>query len=109
MANDNWIRETMCVFEDLIQRFGPHFPYAFLEGGKQKQLRPDIWAKEMLQEGLDNMNAFELGYTMSFASLQSVVWKSFCRKESCTHDDKWKVAKELVEGGMKGYGIVANE
>jgi hypothetical protein len=93
----------MCVFEDLIQRFGPYFPYAFLEGGKDRLLRPDRWAQMMLQEGLDNMSAFELGYTMSFASLQSVVWKVFCRKVDCTLQDSWNTAKAIVEQEMRGY------
>lgn len=99
----------MCVFEDLTQRFGPYFPYAFLEGGKDRLLRPDRWAQMMLQEGLDNMNAFELGYTMSFASLQSVVWKVFCRKVDCTLQDSWNTAKAMVEQEMRGYEIVAND
>lgn len=92
----------MCVFEDLVQRFGPHFAYAFLRGEKDI-LRPDRWAKTVLQEGLDNMNAYELGYTMSFASLQSVVWRVFCRKAECTLQDSWSRAREMVEQEMRGY------
>lgn len=95
----------MCVFEDLIQRFGPHFPYIFLKEGKDRLLDPQPWARHMLQDGLDNMNAFELGYTMSFASLQSVVWNVFCRKEKCTPADRWVMAKEVVENEMQAYEI----
>lgn len=98
----------MCVFEDLIQRFGPYFPYAFLEGGKNRLRRPDRWAQTMLQEGLDNMNAFELGYTMSFASLQSVVWKVFCRKANCTLQESWNRGKEIVEKEMRAYQIAGD-
>lgn len=58
-----------------------------------------------LQQGLDNMNAFELGYTMSFASLQSIVWRIFCRKQNCTLQGGWNEAKELVEQEMAGYKL----
>ncbi|KAF8867024.1 hypothetical protein BDZ45DRAFT_777 [Acephala macrosclerotiorum] len=109
VPNDNWIRECMCVFEDLIQRFGPHFPYIFLKEGKDRLLDPAPWARRMLQDGLHNMNAFELGYTMSFASLQSVVWNVFCRKEKCSPADRWMVAKEVVENEMQSYEIVDEE
>ena len=51
------------------------------------------------------MNAFELGYTMSYASLQSVVWKVFCRKAACSLQDSWNEAKRLVESEMAKYKI----
>jgi hypothetical protein len=40
---------------------------------------------------------------MSYASLQSVVWKAFCRKRGCTMQDRWTEARGLVEGVMKEY------
>lgn len=105
LMNDNWVRECMCVFEDLVQRYGPYFAWAYLDGSPDRVRRPDLWARSMLQEGLDNMNAFELGYTMSYASLQSVVWKVFCKKESCSKAESWAMAKESVESEMETYKI----
>jgi hypothetical protein len=49
------------------------------------------------------MNAFELGYTMAFASLQSVVWRIFCKKANCSLQESWTSAKETVEAEMMGY------
>ncbi|KAF4624830.1 hypothetical protein G7Y89_g13335 [Cudoniella acicularis] len=65
LQTDNWIRECMCVFEDRLQRFGPYFAWAYVTGYRDRKRRPDLWASSELQEGLDNMNAYELGYTMS--------------------------------------------
>ena len=62
-----------------------------------------------LKQGLDDMNAFELGYTMSFASLQSVVWRIFCRKVNCSLHESWTSAKETVETEMMGYKIEWSE
>jgi hypothetical protein len=58
-----------------------------------------------LKQGLDDMNAFELGYTMAFASLQSVVWRIFCKKANCSLQESWTSAKEMVEAEMMGYEI----
>ncbi len=63
------------------------------------------FSRSELQQGLDDMNAFELGYTMSFASLQSVVWRIFCRKADCSLQDSWTPAKEAIESEMAGYRI----
>ncbi|POS86241.1 hypothetical protein EPUL_001445 [Erysiphe pulchra] len=98
--NDNFIRETMCVFEDLIQRYGPYFAWAFLEGPKCRLNIPGQWACCKIREGLANMNAFELGYTMSYASLQSVVWRAFRQKQGCSSMHSWNIAKKLVEKEM---------
>jgi len=103
--NDNCIRECMCVFEDLIQRHGPYFAWAYLAGSEDKTRRPDLWARAELKQGLDDMNAFELGYTMAFASLQSVVWRIFCKKANCSLPESWISAKEMVENKMTGYKI----
>lgn len=105
LRDDIWIRETMCVFEDLVQRYGPTFARAYLENSRGKSLRSDVWARKKILEGLDNMNAFELGYTMSFASLQSVVWRIFRKKEGCTDRDSWTVAKEIVVSEMLSYRL----
>jgi len=58
-----------------------------------------------LRRGLDDMNAFELGYTMAFASLQSVVWRIFCKKANCSLQESWTSAKGMVEAEMMGYVI----
>jgi hypothetical protein len=73
----------------------------------------DLYIKNMiltvnrgeLRRGLDDMNAFELGYTMAFASLQSVVWRIFCKKANCSLQESWTSAKEMVEAEMMGYVI----
>lgn len=87
----------MCVFEDKVQRYGPYFAWAFLDGCSMENRRPDVWFREEMQSGIDDMNAFELGHTMSFASLQSVVWRVFCLKAECSHADRWERVKGLVE------------
>jgi hypothetical protein len=58
-----------------------------------------------LKQGLLDMNAFELGYTMSFASLQSVVWRIFCKKANCSLQDSWAPAKALIEAELIKYKI----
>lgn len=95
--SDNLIRECMCVFEDRVQRYGPYFAWAYVEGRRMSLRRPDLWTRAELKEGLDDMNAFELGYTMSFASLQSVVWRVLCNKANCSLQNSWSEAKRLVE------------
>ncbi|KAJ5047311.1 uncharacterized protein L3040_003140 [Drepanopeziza brunnea f. sp. 'multigermtubi'] len=105
LHNDHWLQECMCVFEDLVQRYGPYFAYAFLEKSRDAPRRPDLWTRSMLQQGLDNMNAFEMGYTMSYASLQSVVWRKFCKKANCTLEDSWRTAQEMVETQMAEYKV----
>ncbi|KAK0104480.1 hypothetical protein ONS95_004769 [Cadophora gregata] len=103
--NDHWIRECMCVFEDLVQKYGPAFAYAYIEGSNDQLKRPDLWARLKMQHGLDNMNAYEMGYTMSYASLQSVVWKVFCKKIDCSLQDSWTVARERAEAQMELYKV----
>ena len=103
--NDRWIRECMCVFEDLVQKYGPAFAYAYIEGSNDRMRRPDFWARSKMQNGLDNMNAYEMGYTMSYASLQSVVWRVFCKKVDCSLQDSWNVARERAEIQMEGYKV----
>ena len=87
----------MCVFEDKVQRYGPYFAWAFLDGCSMGNRRPDVWFREVMQAGLKDMNDFELGHTMAFASLQSVVWKVLCLKADCPHADRWTKVKELIE------------
>ncbi len=87
----------MCVFEDLVQQYGPFFAWAYLHGCSSPQDKRALWVQGAIRKGLDDMNAFELGYTMSFASLQSVVWKVFCEKHGCSTQDRWAKVKEVVE------------
>ncbi|RKF83020.1 putative integral membrane protein duf125 [Golovinomyces cichoracearum] len=103
LNGDDWIRETMCVFEDLIQRHGPFFALAYLEGPKGNFKQPYQWACNKIKEGLENLNSFELGYTMSYASLQSVVWRVFMQKYGCSGKESWIIAKGLVENEMMAY------
>ncbi|TVY82394.1 hypothetical protein LSUE1_G001817 [Lachnellula suecica] len=103
--NDNWIRECMCVFEDRVQRYGPYFAWSFVAGANNRARRPDLWVNDEIQQGLDDMNSFEMGHTMAYASLQSVVWRVFCRKNGCTLQDSWNEAKTLVESEMAEYKL----
>lgn len=93
------------MFEDRIQRYGPYFAWSYVAGSKNRNRRPDLWAQSELQQGLNDMNAYELGYTMAYASLQSVVWRVFCRKTNCALQDSWNEARKLVESEMKSIGI----
>jgi hypothetical protein len=51
------------------------------------------------------MNEYELGNIMAYASLQSVVWKVFCRKRGCLMVDRWIEAKAAVEEVMAGFRL----
>ncbi|CAG8957605.1 hypothetical protein HYFRA_00010472 [Hymenoscyphus fraxineus] len=99
------LTERMCVFEDKVQRFGPYFACAYLNGHLNPDRRPDIWVYEEMLQGLEDLNAFELGYTMAFASLQSVGWRIFMHKMGTTQLNSWNEAKKLVEVEMAGYKL----
>jgi hypothetical protein len=86
-------------------KLGPYFAYVYLCGSANKARRPDLWAKEELQTGLDEMNEYELGNIMAYASLQSVVWKVFCRKRGCSVMARWIEVKAVVEGVMAGFKL----
>jgi hypothetical protein len=97
LPSDNWIREYMCVFEELVQRYGPYFAWAYVKGSEER------WIRDELMIGMERMNAFELGYVMSFASLQSVVWRILCRKKEIAFRDCWVAAVAIVEAEMADY------
>ena len=101
IKDDDYIRESMCVFEDRVLRFGPHFAWAYLTEHRTSSQ----WAQSEMQKGLDNMEAFERGQMMTYASLQSVVWHCFCRKAHCSLHDSWDTAKGLVELEMASYTL----
>jgi hypothetical protein len=103
LSSDNWIREYMCVFEDLVQRYGPYFAWAYVKDSEEKLRRPYHWTCDELIIGMQRMNAFELGYTMSFASLQSVVWRILCRKREIPFYDCWDAGVAIVEAEMAEY------
>lgn len=105
LLSDNWVRECMCVFEDLVQRYGPYFAWAYLEGSSDTVRKPHLWTRRKIQGGGDNMNAFEMGRTMSYASLQSVVWKVFCKKMNLAITGSWTLAKQMVEMEMESYTL----
>lgn len=45
LMSDNWIRESMCVFEDLVQRYGPYYAWAYVDGEREVIRRADRWAR----------------------------------------------------------------
>lgn len=109
LSSPNWIREMACVFEDLLQCYGPAFAIAYLSdptnSSRAGTRLPKLWARFKLQEGLDDLEVYEGGLTMAYASLQSVVWRKFCRKMECASEDSWEVAKQTVERRMAEYKV----
>jgi hypothetical protein len=91
--NDSRIRERLCVFEDKVLRYGPFFAWATIAGSQ----RARRWARIMMLEGLNDMEAFERGHSMAYASLQSVLWKLFCKKAECDLADSWAISRDFVE------------
>jgi hypothetical protein len=87
------IRERMCVLEDKVLRYGPFFAWATV-AGTQRSRR---WARIAMLEGLNDMEAFERGQSMAYASLQSVVWNVFCKKAECDLADSWNIIQDIVE------------
>ncbi|RDL41923.1 uncharacterized protein BP5553_01902 [Venustampulla echinocandica] len=107
LNGQNWITEYACVFEDRVQRFGPYFAWAYVTSSQARKLRPDHWVNSELQQGIHDLNAYEGGYTMAYASLQSVVWRTFCGKIQCSLEDSWDAAKKMVELEMVQFRIEA--
>jgi hypothetical protein len=101
IRDDDYVRESTCIFEDRVLRFGPHFAWAYLTEYRNSSR----WAKKEMQIGLDNMEAFESGQFMAYASLQSVVWHCFCKKANCSLYDSWDTAKGIVELEMASYKL----
>lgn len=92
--SDHSIRERICVFEDKVLRYGPYFAWAIIAGtGKSRR-----WGRIVMLEGLNDMEAFEKGQCQAYASLQSVVWKLFCKRAECDLADSWTVMREMIEG-----------
>lgn len=88
------MRERMCIFEDNTLRYGPYFTWAMI-GGTEKARR---WARILMLEGLNELEAFEKGQCRAHASLQSVVWKLFCKKADCDMIDSWDRMREMIDG-----------
>jgi hypothetical protein len=95
------IRDHWIVFEDRVLRFGPFFAFAAISGkGDTRE-----WGQSVIRQALIDMEAFESGHGINYASLQSVVWKLFCRKAECDLFHSWDTAKEAVEVEMAGYKV----
>lgn len=103
--DDHTLAETTCVFQDKVQRFGPYFACAYLHGTMNEARRPDIWVWEEIEQGIEDLRSFELGYAMAYASLQSVGWKVFSQKMGCILANVWVEAKKLIEVEMAGYKL----
>lgn len=99
------LTELGCVFSDKVQRYGPYFASAYLFGVANKARRPDLWVWEEIGQGLEDLRSFEMGYTMAYASLQSVGWKIFMSKVGCMPASRWLEAKKLIEVAMAGYKL----
>jgi hypothetical protein len=96
------IRDRWIVFEDRILRYGPFFAYATVvqaEGAIRE------WSEEAMTQALADMEAFETGRRVGYASLQSVLWKLFCVRKECDIFDSWEEAKDAVEIEMMGYEV----
>lgn len=88
------IRERICVFEDKVLQYGPYFAWAAIAGTE----RARRWCRIIMLEGLNDMKAFERGQCLAYASLQSVVWKLFCKRADCDLADSWAVMREVIDG-----------
>jgi len=47
-------------------------------------------------EGLNELEAFERGQCRAYASLQSVVWRLFCKRADCGLAESWEVMREMI-------------
>ena len=93
-VSDHSIRERICVFEDKVLRYGPCLAWALI-AGTEKSLG---WGRIVMLEGLNDMEAFEKGQCEAYASLQSVVWKMFCKRAECDLADSWAIMRDMIEG-----------
>jgi hypothetical protein len=90
---DYSIRERVCVFEDKVLRHGPDFAWAVIAGTAKAR----TWAREVMDEGLKDMEDFEKGHREAYAGLQSVVWKFFCSQARCDMANSWDKMREMIE------------
>lgn len=91
-ADDSFIRENRCVFEDRILRFGPHFAWVHLT----KNCKCSLWSQIEMNKGLVELEAFECSRLTGYSSLQCILWHAFCEKVHCSLYDSWDNAKKLV-------------
>ena len=63
------------------------------------------WSDEAMAQTLGDMEAFETGRRVGYASLQSVLWKLFCIRKECDMFNSWEEAKSAVEIEMMGYEV----
>lgn len=85
--------EHICVFKDKALQYGPFFVWAAM-AGTEKAL---MWSRVSMQEGISDMQAFERGESLVYASLQSAVWKLFCKRAGCNLADIWTVMKGVID------------
>ena len=90
--NESSIREHVCVFEDKVLRYGPIFAWARVAGTESARR----WARSAMLEGLKELESYERGHLTAYASLQSVVWRVFCKKAECEIADSWIVARVMI-------------
>lgn len=90
---DQCIQEHICVFKDKALQYGPFFVWATIAGTEEAR----IWSQIAMQEGLNDMQAYERGEPLLFASLQSAVWKLFCERAGCNLPDIWTVMKDVID------------
>jgi hypothetical protein len=90
---DQCIQEHVCVFKDKALQYGPFFVWAVIAGTEKARM----WSRVAMQEGINNMQAFERGESLVYASLQSAVWKLFCKRAGCNLADIWTVMKSVID------------
>jgi hypothetical protein len=97
LSNLSLIRECMCVFEDKMLRYGPFLAWAAVAGNPEDHM----WFALVLQQGLDELRAFEEGQSKTYSSLQSVLWHVFCEKDQCMMADSLNRATEVIKHGFQ--------
>jgi hypothetical protein len=101
VANEGLARECMCVFEDKVLRYGPFLAWAAVAGPPEAHQ----WFSLVLQQGLNDLRAFEGGIVVAYSSLQSVLWLLFCRKAQCNLGDGWPMVLQIIEQEIASYKV----
>lgn len=80
-------------------RYGPFLAWAAVAGTPKDHM----WFALVVQDGLDELRAFEAGQLEAYSSLQSVLWHLFCDKDNCTLTDSWNRALDIIENDVASY------
>ena len=95
-------REHNCVVRELTLRYGPYFLWA-----KHGSARERLWVRKMIARGVQELKDYEAMQTAnrrSFQSLQSSLFRAFCRNEGCDILDCWEFAFATYTAEVKRIG-----